>query len=248
MPSQDAKLAAVLIELESKFSGLPSAVNPMTALEMLRSRQRDEMHEQYVRLLETDFHWWQRFRSPFHSIQFFFIKREHTAGAFRVSRSDWVRLKALVIRIRFGFHLDDASIRRIEYSIRENLVTERDAWRLLHSPGCRISEGEMKPAPLSSIAGSIGLSVAFFLGILAVLLLQPLVASLLGECRFPICQIVGNVYLACWSLIIGYVVVVGTWGRRDAAKLVSSILELDFVVGQAARLQIRRALFVKLFW
>ena len=248
MTSQDSKLAAVLIELESKVSKLPSVDSPMEALERLQSSQQNEMGEQYARMLGTDFPWWQIRRSPFHAMRFFCIKRKYAHTALNLSRSDWVRLKALVVRIRFGFYIDDASTRLLEYLIRQDFLTERDAWRLLHSPGCRISEEGLEPAPLSPIAGNFGLSISLSLGILAVLLLQPLLMSLLGECKSPICQIVGDAVLASWSLLTGYLVAVCTWGRRDAAKVLSRLLELDFNARQAELLAVKRPLVVRLLW
>lgn len=248
MTSQDSKLAALLIELESKLSKLPPVESPIAALERLRSSQQSEMGEQYVRMLGTCFPWWQRCRSPFHAMQFFYFKRKYAHSTLNISRSDWVRLKALVIRIRFGFYLDDASTRLLEYLIKQAILTERDAWRLLHSAGCRISEEGIEPAPLPPIAGRLGLSISLTLSMLAVLLLQPLVMSLLGECKSPNCLIVGDAVLASWSLLTGYVIAACTWGRQDAARVLSRLLELDFNAGQVERLAVKRPLVVRLFW
>lgn len=61
-------------------------------------------------------------------------------------------------------------------------------------------------------------------------------------------QIVGDAVLASWSLLTGYLVAVCTWGRRDAAKVLSRLLELDFNARQAERLAVKRPLVVRLLW
>jgi hypothetical protein len=203
---------------------------------------------QVSRMLESHFTWWQKFRSPFHLMWFYWLKRTYSKNALSVDRSDWVKLKALVIRIRFGFRINFSIAQLLDHLIREKWVTERDVWRLLHSPGCRISADGLEPAPLPPIVGSIGLSVFILLGMLAVLLLQPLMASLWSECLSPICQVVGCAMLASWCVVIGYVVVVCTWGRSDAATVLSRLLDLDFTAGKVERFVVKRPLALKLLW
>jgi hypothetical protein len=248
MANEDSKLAAVLIELMDRFSKLPLADSPVMALEMLQKQEQKVVEAQFERMLETKFRWWQWLRSPFHSMSFYRVRKQCSRDAKRIARSDWVELKTLLIRIRFGFRLDFRSADLLEKLIREKIVTERDAWRLLHSPGCTISKNRLEPSPLPPVAGFIGMSISILLGLLAVLLLQPLIMSIFGECKSPICQVIGNAVIASWLLQFGYFSAACTWGRRDAANVLSKLLTLEFEPVETGRFALKRPLISKLLW
>jgi len=243
----DSKLAIAHLEITRRFSKLDDADSPVDALRKLQAQEYRAMELQFLNMLETKFSWRQLLRSPFHSIWLHRMRVQYLEKSLSVNRSEWIKLKRLIIRIRFGFFIDFSSADVLKTSINKKLLTEHDAWRLLHSPGCQVSKGKLTPAFLSASVGKVGLTMSASLSLVAVTLLLPLLMLILGNCNSPTCVIFGNTLAATLLLVFAHLIAVCTWGRRQAANALASILWQEGLDGSAG-LAVKWPLMHKLFW
>lgn len=243
------KLAAVLIEWSSLRAQLKESRDTAQALDQIRCIQYRKMQQECRHLLHRRFTWWQIARSPWHVWRLRRERRQLDDGArAHLDRGDWIRLNRLVARIEFGLHLDSLTVAHMRQLVGVGLLTERDAWRLLHSLGCRLKHDGVEPAPLTRPIATLGLTVGVALCLVALFLASRALIGLLGDCEYKVCQILGNGLLSSWLLFIGPLVVCSTWGRRDAAKVLQALLSCDPVSPSISQTEFKRRLFARLAW
>lgn len=247
--ADSAKLSSVLIELRSLWARVEGPVDATQALEQVCGIQQREMQEQYLGLLQTRFTWWQVVSSPWHAWRFCRERRRFdVASVAQLKRDDWHRLNRLVTRIEFGLHVDRSSADHLRRFLRARVLTARDAWRLLHSVGCRIEKDCLEPASLPLPVAAVGLVVGIFLGLIALLFAAQVLIDLLGDCQFKECEVLGGSMVCSWLLFIAPSVICWTWGRRDAARVLHALLSSDQVNSFALYQAIKRPFFMKLVW
>lgn len=244
-----AKLAAVLIDLSSLKARAGKSVDAVQALEKISFLERRDMQRQYLRLLQTRFRWWQAVSSPIHVWLFNHERRRVSIGSIaRLDRDSWHRLNRLSDRIEFGFYVDPASATHLRRSVRDEVLTARDAWRLLHSLGCRVKEDRLEPAHLTRSAAMLGLAVGGVLGLIALLFAVDVVIGLVSGCEYKICQILGSGMLCAWLLFIAPLLICCTWGRRDAANALHALLFQEPDLPAVPRPALKRPLIARLAW
>lgn len=204
------------------------------------------MQRQYLRLLKTRFRWWHAVSSPIHIWLFKRERRRVSIGA--ISRLDWDsvhRLNQLLNRIEFGFYVETVVAAHFRRLVGDGVLTARDVWRLLHSLGCRVTEGRVEPAHLSRSVAMLGLAAGGIFGLIALLFAVDVVNGLVSGCEYKLCQIVGGSMLCTWLLFIALLVICCTWGRRDAAKALHAVLSQE---PAASRFTLKRPLLARLAW
>lgn len=244
-----AKLAAVLIDLSLLKARAGKSVDALQALKKIRLLARRDMQRQYLRLLRIRFKWWQVVCSPIHVWLFNRERRRVSIGSIaRLERDEWLRLNRLLDRIEFGFYLDPASATHLRRFVRDGALTARDAWRLLHSLGCRIKEDRIEPAPLTRTAAMVGLVVGGSLGLIALLFAVDVMNGLVNGCEYGLCQILGSCMLCAWLLFIAPLLICCTWGRRDAANALYALLFQEPDLPAIPRPALKRPLIARLVW
>jgi len=216
-----AKLAAVLIDLSLLKARAGKSVDALQALKKIRLLARRDMQRQYLRLLRIRFKWWQVVCSPIHVWLFNRERGRVSIGSIaRLERDEWLRLNR----------------------------TARDAWRLLHSLGCRIKEDRIEPAPLTRTAAMVGLVVGGSLGLIALLFAVDVMNGLVNGCEYGLCQILGSCLLCAWLLFIAPLLICCTWGRRDAANALYALLFQEPDLPAIPRPALKRPLIARLVW
>lgn len=255
MPERDppdaeaAKLAAILIELRSLAAKAEGSRGPTEALEDIRAIQKHEMGAQISRWLNTRLEWWQVITSPIHTRRLLALRRrDRTAGEIERSRSDWHEVHRLVTSIQFGYALDAMTADHLRRLIDAGILSARDAWRLTHSLGCRVTSGSLMPAPVSKGIAAGGLcSGAIAFGVGLVFALQA-AAGLVGSPHQALCVTVGCAVVVPFLFGVGFLFISCTWGRRDAARVLDALFSRDLVHTADASTRARSPLMRRLAW
>lgn len=236
-----AKLAAIELELAQGWASVPTGGGD--ALSSLASYLRLKTQAEIAELVSSKFTWWQLLCNPYGVLRFA-LKRRQVVRRGRSSVDDLVELSGLLSFAQIGYRLDMPCAGRMREFVRTGLISERDAWRLAHSLGCRVKDGDLVPAPLSLQLATLGLATgicllatsAFFLALPGVVL------ALAGSSDVCYALGCGAVSFICGGA--GSVVCTATWGRRDAAGVIQELQEIDF--DRAAI--VRRPLIARLLW
>ncbi len=242
LPSGDAaKLAAIELELAQGWARGPTGGED--ALSSLASYLRLKTQAEIAALVSSKFTWWQLLCNPY-GVWRFVLKRRKVARLGRPSVDDLVELSGLLSFAQLGYRLDMFSAARMREFVRTGLISERDAWRLAHSLGCRVKEGDLVPAPLSLPAAILGLATGIVLLATSVFFLAHLGMVLTLAGSRDVCYVLGCGAASFICGGTGIVVCTATWGRRDAAGVIQALQDGDYNRPVSGR----RPLIARLLW
>lgn len=218
-PSADArKLGSFLVELMSITSSPPGSAG-------YASDHRHLLNKQVTCLLQFVPVWWQIVCSPLAAVRLMSLRRQLFAlESFDLN--DYRRLRRLVCRLRFGYVLDPYVVSIIDESLNEGWLTQRDAWRLTHSTGCRIQQGTIEPSPTSAWVAGVGGITALALFAACAALIFGAVAAWCDPTQSR-CGFIGYAALAYFTAHLAPFVLCLTWGRRKAGVFLTRLLDGD---------------------
>lgn len=229
------KLAGFWVEFERELSRGADA-------DGFASRSARNTYLQALRLLQFKPLWWQRVCSPLAVRKL--RKMQHSLGARRpIDAKAWLQIHRVVSQLRFGYSLSPADVAHLDRCIRDGLLTDRDAWRLTHSCGCRITDGQLLPSPLSRAAALASLLIALITAILSLASAQSAYQYWFAPCRNG-CAFLGFFVLAGLGTYLAPLLLCLTWGRRDAALYLQKLLQLSLGAEGLAQ----RPIFARLTW
>ena len=244
-----AKLAAVLLDLQSLQARAHGSEAGVQRLEAIRSLQQHELEAERSRIFNIRFEWWQVICSPLH-VWVFSRRRRRAAGpgggAF--TRDECRKLSDLVTRIRYGFYLDQATVSHLQRFVSRGVLTGRDIWRLTHSLGCRIERKSLLPAPINSFFPVAGLMVGVGLSAFTVAFGYQAAMGFGSDVPLGLCTGFGYAALSYLLAHVAPLVVCCTWGRRDAAKALTYLLSNDPPVDSSYATAVNRSLLARLAW
>lgn len=219
VPSADArKLGSLLVELISITSNAPGSTG--YAGDHCRL-----VNKQVVSLLQFAPVWWQVVCSPLAAVQLATLRKQLFARE-SFDLNDYRRLRRVVCRLRFGYVLDPYVVHIIEESLNEGRLTDRDAWRLTHSTGCRIKRGAIEPSPTSAWVAGVGGIISLALAATCVALFLGAIAAWCGPTPSR-CGFIGYAALAYLTAHLAPFVLCLTWGRRQAGVFLERLLDGD---------------------
>ena len=244
-----AKLAAILLDLQSLQARAPESEDPADVLQAILKLQQLELNAVRERILRTEFEWWQVMCSPLFVWRF----RQQRRSSSEPDRcaGDWADLRILsdlITRIQFGYVLDPATVAHLHRFVRAGALTARDVWRLTHSLGCRVVRESISPAPINSFAARGGLAVGIGLSVCAIASGYQSAAWLMSGSGDGVCAGVGYAVLSYSLAHIAPMVVCCTWGRRDAAQVLSYLLSNDPPFMPRQEGAVSRSLLARLTW
>lgn len=187
--------------------------------------------------------------SPIHF--WLFKRKRQRVDVAAIYRLDWNgvhRLNRLLSRIEFGFYVETGLAAHFRRLVRDEILTTRDVWRLLHSLGCHVKENRVEPAHLSRSMAWLGLVVGSIFGLIALLFAIDVVNGLLGGCAEQLCRILGSGMVCAWLMFIATLLICCSWGRRDAANALHALLNLEPGIHAASRTAFERPLLARLVW
>lgn len=216
--AEDArKLANILLELSSITSKSPGCTG-------YADDHQKIVKEQIKDLMLFKPLWWQIICSPLVAWQFAVVKRR-LASFCEFGVGDYLRVRKLVCRLRFGYVLDPYLVVFLDRHLSSGRLAARDVWRLTHSLGCRVSKGNLEPIHISKATAGIGAFSAACIGVMCVALGFCAVTSWYEESNVNVCQSFGTAVLAYVLAHIAPTLLCLTWGSRDASIFLQELLK-----------------------
>lgn len=219
--------------------------DPAGVVQAILKMQQRELDAERDRILRTQFEWWHVMCSPLYVWRF---RRQRRSSLALDSREDLRRLSDLITRIQFGYFLDPATVAHLHRFVHAGALTRRDVWRLTHSTGCRVARESLSPAPINKFAAGCGLMIGIGLSVCAIAFGYQSAAWFMSASANGICAGVGYAVLSYSLAHIAPMVVCCTWGRRDAAQVLSYLLSNDPSFTPRREGAVRRSLLARLTW
>lgn len=210
------RLAAVLLELSAITSRSPSGAG-------YAADHREVLYQQVKVMLQFVPVWWQITCSPWAAWRFAAMKKLLCdRDSFEIG--EYRRLRGLFCRLRFGYVLDPFVVAMLDQHIATRRLTDRDAWRLTHSMGCRVLHGSVEPAPASAWVARVGCALS---GGLAALFVASVVRAFSVWCdpSQSLCGFAGYAFLAYVTAHLSPFLLCLTWGRREAGTYLAFLLK-----------------------
>lgn len=183
---------------------------------------------------------WQVVCSPVSAWKLAKERRKSIGDA--VGPEDWARISRLLSQLRFGYVLEPNLAVHLARVIESGALTARDVWRLTHSLGCRVAGESLQPAPVSRFVSLAGLVASSIVAVAGIWFIFGAATSALGPC-LNICELMGNLAMACFSAHLAPLLLMSTWGRRNASIALQQVLEAPL----GAKFE-RRPLVARLAW
>lgn len=184
--------------------------------------------------------WWQVACSPISAWKLAKERRKTIGDS--VGPEDWGRISRLSSQLRFGYVLEPNLAVHLARVIESGALTARDVWRLTHSLGCRVAGESLQPAPVSRFVSVAGLAASSLVAVAGMWFVCGAATSAFGSC-LNICEFMGNFVLACGSAHLAPLLLMSTWGRRNASIALQQVLEAPL----GAKFE-RRPLVARLAW